>query len=502
MLDQSGKLSSWSKNLSITFELKNTGNIDGYVRYATCDKISKSNDVSLQTSSSGETDESSGTEDENESTSGETIRKRRSDEPADRGAFGSLNEQLHADKERVYPHGKLMLQFSVFDFVKSYRFGTHRVMMTLTNSTTYTMMFDDSSRDEFVKFFSESVHNKLLAFMFKRMEETGLFRRQPSVRNFLQQQNLWENSPTIKRYAKAILDSGTTFKDKIVLDVIIGLPILSIVAVHAGASQVYAIAKNFLMGKEAQTLINDNLDVNERQKIEIIVGSIEFIQLRQKVDIVLTEPVGITRYVQQLRQINKPAYSKWLKENGIIFPTSTYFYVAPFQDDQYDEKCQKQLTFWQQNINTLRLKSMVEFVITDTLDEEIATLSELENLIADPYKIRVNNTDNLTNEALKRIEFPIEFKIKSGTKIHGLVLWVDASFGNDSRLTEKNDKLHPSRIVFRKPLPVTNNRVMKGKLVLEQNADFETRILHQFTMTIHFVNLNETYRVDLENSPY
>lgn len=72
------------------------------------------------------------------------------------------------------------------------------------------------------------------------------------------------------------------------LDVGAGSGILSFFAVQSGAAKVYAVeASN--MSQFAQQLVAAN---NLSDKIEVIAGKIEEIELPQKVDIIISEPMG------------------------------------------------------------------------------------------------------------------------------------------------------------------------------------------------------------------
>lgn len=98
-------------------------------------------------------------------------------------------------------------------------------------------------------------------------------------------------------YQKAINGNYNDFNDKIVLDVGAGSGILSFFAAQAGARKVYAVeASN--MAQYAQQLVAAN---NLSDRITVIAGKIEEIELPEKVDIIISEPMG--KSLASLRQM-------------------------------------------------------------------------------------------------------------------------------------------------------------------------------------------------------
>lgn len=84
-------------------------------------------------------------------------------------------------------------------------------------------------------------------------------------------------------YQKAIISNTSDFKDKIVLDVGAGSGILSFFATQAGAKKVYAVEASS-MAKYAEMLVEHN---KLTDKIIVIPGKIEEINLPEKVDVII-----------------------------------------------------------------------------------------------------------------------------------------------------------------------------------------------------------------------
>lgn len=125
------------------------------------------------------------------------------------------------------------------------------------------------------------------------------------------------------------------------LDVGAGSGILSFFAVQAGAKQVYAIeASN--MANFAQQLVTAN---NVSDKIVVVPGKIEEVELPQMVDIIISEPMGYMLYNERMLETYLHA-RKWLKPGGKMFPTEGDLHIAPFTDEALYMEQYNKANFW------------------------------------------------------------------------------------------------------------------------------------------------------------
>ena len=97
-----------------------------------------------------------------------------------------------------------------------------------------------------------------------------------------------EDHKRTSAYYRACVNNRKCFEGKVVLDVGTGSGILAIFAAQAGAKKVYAVEATD-MAKQARTLVEHN---GFGDVIEVIQGTIETVQIPEKVDILISEWMG------------------------------------------------------------------------------------------------------------------------------------------------------------------------------------------------------------------
>lgn len=214
---------------------------------------------------------------------------------------------------------------------------------------------------------------KIVASVFsQRTEETSASQYFQFYGYLSQQQNMMQDYIRTSTYQRAIHSNISDFQNKVVLDVGAGSGILSFFAAEAGARKVYAVeASN--MAEHALRLINANkLD----DIISVISGKIEEIELPQKVDIIISEPMGYMLYNERMLETFLHA-KKWLKDGGKMFPSRADLHVAPFRDDALYMEQYNKANFWCHqtfhgvDLSALRTAAMKEYFrqpVVDTFD--------------------------------------------------------------------------------------------------------------------------------------
>uniref|UniRef100_A0A8C4JNT7 Histone-arginine methyltransferase CARM1 n=1 Tax=Dromaius novaehollandiae TaxID=8790 RepID=A0A8C4JNT7_DRONO len=286
-----------------------------------------------------------------------------------------------------------------------------------------------------------------------------------------QQQNMMQDFVRTATYHSAILQNHIDFKDKVVLDVGCGSGILSFFAVQAGARKVYAVEAS-AVAKYAELLVRRN---NLSDKITVLSGKIEEISLPESVDVVISEPMGYMLFNE--RMLESYLHSKkWLKSNGMMFPTFSDIHLAPFSDEQLYMEHYSRANFWYQecfygvNLSSLRNAAVDEYFrqpIVDTFDMRI--------LMARTVKYTVNFTE-AAEEDLHRVEIPFVFQMMQSGLIHGLAFWFDVAFVGSlvtvwlsTAPTEPLTHWYQVRCLLQTPLFAKEGETLSGKVLFVAN---------------------------------
>ncbi|KAK7120112.1 hypothetical protein R3I94_020206 [Phoxinus phoxinus] len=286
-----------------------------------------------------------------------------------------------------------------------------------------------------------------------------------------QQQNMLQDYLRTATYQKAILLNDVDFKDKVVLDVGCGTGILSFFAVQAGAKRVYAVEASSV-AKYAEILVKSN---SLSDKITILSGKMEEVSCPEKVDVIISEPIGYMLLNE--RMLESFLHAKhWLKPKGMMFPTQSDIHLAPFTDEQLYMEHHARTNFWNQrgfygvNLSGLHSSALDEFFrqpIVDTFDVQI--------LMARSVKYTINFLE-AKEEDLHRVEIPFVFKLLQSGLIHGLAFWFDVAFvGSRTTVwlsTAPNEPLthwYQVRCLLQTPLFAKMGQTLSGQVLLIAN---------------------------------
>lgn len=139
----------------------------------------------------------------------------------------------------------------------------------------------------------------------------------------------------MRAYHDAImLNAAQHFKGKVVLDVGTGTGILAIWAAQAGAKRVYAVEASSI-GTHASTMIAAH---GLSDKITLIRGRLEEIELPEFVDVLISEWMGYFLLRESMVGSILVARDKYLKHEGVMYPSEARLLVAPLHSPSFREK--------------------------------------------------------------------------------------------------------------------------------------------------------------------
>ncbi|XP_067439075.1 histone-arginine methyltransferase CARM1 [Thunnus thynnus] len=314
-----------------------------------------------------------------------------------------------------------------------------------------------------------------------------------------QQQSLLQDYQRTATYQRAILANETDFRDKVVLDVCCGSGILSFFAVQAGATRVYAVESN-PMAKYTQILVQSN---RLSERICVLEGEIEEISCPDMVDVIVSEPMGYMLLNERVMESFLYA-RKWLKPNGLIFPSYGDIHLAPFSDEQLYFEHHARASFWQQrsfygvNLSALHSPAGDEFFrqpIVDTFDMQILMARSVKHCI---------NFMEAKQEDLHRMEIPFVFTLLQSGLVHGLAFWFDVAYmGSKSTVwlstapTEPLTRWYQVRCLLQTPLFAKQGQTLSGTVLLAANNRHSYDI--HITVTVDQSGFRSGNILDLKN---
>ncbi|EDV23439.1 uncharacterized protein TRIADDRAFT_1535, partial [Trichoplax adhaerens] len=316
-----------------------------------------------------------------------------------------------------------------------------------------------------------------------------------------QQQNMMQDYIRTSTYQRAILQNSIDFQNKVVLDVGAGSGILSFFAVQAGARKVYAVEASSI-AIHAENLIHSN---QLSPKIQIVKGRIEEIEIPEPIDMIISEPMGYMLFNERMLETFLHA-KKWLKSDGLIFPTIANLYFAPFSDESLYIEQSCKANFWHQRaFYGIDLTSLQQTALSEIFRQPIVDTFDVRLLLSRPscYTTDFRTTDETD---LHNIHIPYSISIVTTGIMHGLAFWFDVEFAGSATSiwlsTAPHEPLthwYQVRCLFRSPLFVRAGDVITGHISMVANTrqSYDVEIMTVLQST----GVKTVAEVDLKN-PY
>lgn len=298
------------------------------------------------------------------------------------------------------------------------------------------------------------------------------------------QQNMLEDHVRTEAYYRAIQNNRQAFEGKVVLDVGTGTGILSFFAAQAGAKKVYAVEGSVAMARNAEILVKSNglADV-----IQVIKGKIEDIELPEKVDVIISEPMGVMLFHERMIESYLFAKRKFLKSfgPGTLFPGSGTIHLAPFTDGSMYSDLKERVKFWKcQSFYGVDLSSMQEISRDQIFRQPVVGGFDPKTILAEAVEKKFEFwREEVDSESLKEIVIPFNFEMKFTGIVHGIAGWFDVTFPSRSEVDDADQiKLETGpqfprthwqqcRFFFRKPIAVNSGQRLEGVYAMHVNDD-------------------------------
>ncbi|KAF7834500.1 putative histone-arginine methyltransferase 1.4 isoform X1 [Senna tora] len=244
-----------------------------------------------------------------------------------------------------------------------------------------------------------------------------------------QQQNMLQDYVRTGTYFAVCFQNRADFNGRVVVDVGAGSGILSLFAAQAGAKHVYAVEASE-MAEYAQKLIAANPILGER--ITLIKGKVEDVELPEKADILISEPMGTLLVNERMLESYVIARDRFLIPNGKMFPALGRIHMAPFTDEYLFGEIANKAFFWQQiNYFGVDLRPLYGPALEGCFSQPVVDAFDPRLLIAPPMFHEIDFT-KIKEEELYEIDIPLRFIASVSARVHGLGCWFDVLFNGSS----------------------------------------------------------------------
>jgi histone-arginine methyltransferase CARM1 len=141
------------------------------------------------------------------------------------------------------------------------------------------------------------------------------------------QQNMLQDSVRTGTYRKAVMDNAVDFQGKVVMDVGTGSGILAMFAARAGARKVYAVEASDMAHCARKLIAHNGLS----DIITVLHGKVEEIEVKEKVDVIISEPMGFLLVHERMLESFVAARKLFMKPEGRMFPAVGTMFFLPFR---------------------------------------------------------------------------------------------------------------------------------------------------------------------------
>ncbi|KAG2482538.1 hypothetical protein HYH03_018529 [Edaphochlamys debaryana] len=241
------------------------------------------------------------------------------------------------------------------------------------------------------------------------------------------QQNMLQDYTRTGTYYQAICGNPDDFRGHTVLDVGAGSGILSLFAAQAGARQVYAVEASG-MARFARLLADSNPGLGSR--ITVINAKVEELRLPEKVDVLVSEPMGTLLVNERMLESYLYARDAFLKPGGKMFPQLGRIHAALFSDEVLYQEIATKSSFWLQpqfygvDVTALHGAATEGYfgqVVVDAFDP---------SLLASSCATKPLDFGSIPEAELLDIDMPLQLVTGplAPISIHGLACWFDVFF--------------------------------------------------------------------------
>ena len=240
-------------------------------------------------------------------------------------------------------------------------------------------------------------------------------------------------------------------------------------------------------------------------KITIYNERIQLVDIPEKVDIIISEPIGFFLVHERMLEVYVIARDRFLKPDGMMFPSSGEMIFAPWTDaTMYNEQVSKS-SFWNNaDFYGVNISGAVEIAKQEYLSQPVVGAFSTSNLISSQRAVHCVDFLTVTTEELQNFEIEFRFRIDQTALMHGFGCWFDINFeGTQSNVVLTTSPDNPTthwyqcRLFLLEPLAVNKGQFVYGSMKFIANEKFSYYIM--LTATIEGTDITSTNKINLHD---
>ncbi|XP_028290421.1 protein arginine N-methyltransferase 6 [Gouania willdenowi] len=224
-------------------------------------------------------------------------------------------------------------------------------------------------------------------------------------------------------YRMAIAKNTELIRDRVVLDVGAGTGVLSIFCAQAGARRVFAV-EACSIAEQAANIVRQNA---MEDRVEVIRGTVETVDLPERVDVIVSEWMGYALLHESMLNSVLYARDRWLKPGGVILPSRAELYISPICDPLVEDR----LHFWYsvKDQYGVDMSCMWDFARKCIKNSDIAVSSVcVEDVLSHPARFAELDLNTVTVEQLRTVSGPFTCAAFGSAAVNAFCVYFTVTF--------------------------------------------------------------------------
>ncbi|XP_044074087.1 protein arginine N-methyltransferase 2 isoform X1 [Siniperca chuatsi] len=274
-------------------------------------------------------------------------------------------------------------------------------------------------------------------------------------------------------YRQVILSNSPSLRNKVVMDLGCGTGIISLFCAQlAQPSVVYAVEASS-MAEYTRQLVKQN---GCEQVVTVLQRRAEEIELPEQVDVLVSEWMGNCLLFEFMVESVLLARDRWLREGGVMWPSSATLTLVPCQADSYYAE---KMAFWERpyglDFTPLQPLAQQEFFTKP----KFSHLIEPDDCLTAPCDVICLDMYTLQVIDLEEIKGQFHFCVEKSGVFHGFTAWFTVQFESletggaavELNTGPNSEPTHWKQTLFMldRPVRVCAGDSISGTIVLRRN---------------------------------